>query len=200
MGILEEREAAPATVPARPVLSESAMAAFQEAVAGDPDADPPVPAIPAGRLSWAALWARLDQWVVFRWTPRAVDWWVRTEREIEFVPRLRPLVSVDEVQVFESGAYASRTIERTARGVILPESGDWQVTATIGAAPTPPDATEASRLLAEYWATQLDALPGVHTSKLSVGGSFDTQEERDPRFMAKALELSGAADLLRRYH
>lgn len=134
----------------------------------------------------AALWARLFAYIRTRWPARRVTWTVSGCGFFAF--RLRPatLVSVTDA---DGGAVDAVSIPG---GLVLP-GGLAIVVCTVGAPIVPPDAQRAYQRLADYLA-ELEVRPGI-TSE-TVGG---VAVVRNLGAVARALQLSGAADLLRPY-
>jgi len=75
----------------------------------------------------------------------------------------------------------------------------FRVTATVGSDDEPPEAVlEAFRRLAEYLADEPDR-SAASSYSVNMGGAIEESYNRNPAWVARALELSGAADLLRPY-
>ena len=159
------------------------------------EAAPAAPPVPGGDGGDLAAWARLEAYVTRRWPARAVTWHVRGPGE--WNPPLTP-ATVTLVEAFESGAWVEVTCEATfLGGVELLGEGPYRITATVGDDSDPPDAVlEAYRRLSTYSAEAMR--PGV-TRQSFDAGSMGVEREIDPRWLARAMQLSGAGDLLRPY-
>lgn len=138
----------------------------------------------------AAVWQRLESWMTHRWGARTVTWIAHGCGV--FVPRLQPAELVTALR-WDFGGWVPETLAPAPVGLLL-DNETYELTYTVGSADTPPPAVlEAYRRLAEYWAeTQADA---GYNSVTDGDYSFT----RSPNAMARALQHSGAADLLRRY-
>ena len=149
----------------------------------------------AQALNAAALWQRLEFWITHRWGERSVTWIV--EGPGDWLPRLKP-ATVDTFEVWKDGAWKTTVVEDGPLCYVLqPET--YRITATVGADTDPPAGVlEAFRRLAEYLADDAH-IGGVVASSGSVdiGGAMTVSAERSPKWQARALHYSGAADLLR---
>ncbi len=68
----------------------------------------------------------------------------------------------------------------------------------MGGGEVPAAVSEAFRRLAEYLADATDRA-GVSSYSVNMGGAIEESYQRNPAWVARAMELSGAADLLRPY-
>ncbi len=175
--LIREIEAVPASYPDAPDgLSEAAKA-----------------------LDPAPIWCRLEGYIAWRWTPREVVWTVRSEEAGEdWWPLLTPVAS-RRAEVWNDNAWEPVNLRDGPEGLILPEAGRYRITAQIGAdlAPPPP-VLEAFRRLAEYLADDSETVPG--SSRTAVGlGPLNESIDRSPNWLARAMQHSGAGDLLRNY-
>lgn len=171
--VLSRTEALPASYPPKPSgLSDAANAL---------DAD--------------VIWQRLESWIAYRWRARDVTWIVRGPGE--WVADLTP-ATVTETERWTGRAWESVELEASPLGGLeLPAAGPYRIAATVGGGSVPPAGEEAYRRLAEYWAEAVER-HGAGRLEIDLGGlreSFD----RNPAWRARALHLSGAADLLRPY-
>jgi hypothetical protein len=163
----------------------------------------------ADALDADALWARIEAWIAHRFSERTVTWIVRNRGE--FVPDLTPAgpLTVERWQYLSdlSIGFEAYTPDPTPAGGVLlvegprPVSDGYphhRITATVGANnAAPPVVQDAFRRLAEYLAVTADAPAGSSRYGVTMGTGLSEQVTRDPRWIARALELSGAADLLR---
>lgn len=154
------------------------------------------PAMPEGLsdaakgIEPAVVWQRLESWITHRYGERSVEWITRGCGL--FVPRLKPAELVS-VEIWNGSGWAQETPALAPEGVLL---GDhpYRLTYTVGTATAPDSVLEAYRRLAEYWAEADTAGAGL-TSVTDGDYSFT----RSATATARALQNSGAADLLRRY-
>lgn len=162
-----------------------------------PDAYPdPPPNLSAAAQSIPAgvVWDRLERYTRQRWTPRNVVWQVSVAgRKEAFEPRLQPAVFAS-ARVWDetSHQWESATPIRAPWGVML-ECGDWQLTFVVGVDAPPLRALEAYRRLAEYWAEVQGNASLASVKDGDYAASFNANA------IGRALQLSGAADLLRPY-
>lgn len=148
----------------------------------------------AALIGTAKIWPRIESWTAYRWQERAVVWIV--EGPGDWVPRLSP-AAVNTTEVWESDAWQAATLSPSALGgYVLDGEGPYRFTATVGDTGTPPAAVqEAARRLAEYFA----AASGEELRTAAAGSLSDLgfRMERTPNWLARAMQYSGAADLLR---
>ena len=171
---MKEVEAIPASYPAAPADLSTAAAAL--------DAD--------------ALWQRLEAYCRVRWTDRQVIWTVEGEGAWE--APLQPS-TLNTVEVWESGAWVECTPAASPwGGYDLPGDGPYRITADVGGGDVPAAVSEAFRRLAEYLADEPDR-SGVSSYSVNMGGAIEESYQRNSAWVARAMELSGAADLLRPY-
>jgi hypothetical protein len=169
----KQTEGAPAAYPATP----SGLSAAAEAL------DP------------AMIWQRLESYVAHRWTARDVVWTV--EGPSDWQPPLTP-ATIATVEIWQADAWESVTLSPSALGgYVLPGCGPYRFTGTVGDGTVPAAVNEAFRRLAEYMAAK-KGKPGA-TSERVTAGSVTVEQSRAASWMAKALQNSGAADLLRTY-
>lgn len=143
------------------------------------------------------LWHRLEQWVRHRWTPRGVTWVV--EGPGEWTPPLTP-ATVTIVEIWSGGEWTEAfPAPSPLGGFMLQGKGPYRITGTAGADnPAPAPVLEAFDRLKAYAEAEAGGVPGASTYSINIGQMSETIR-RNPAFMARALEMSGAADLLRSY-
>lgn len=170
MNLLKQIEAAPAAYLAVPGLSTK-----------------------AADLNHGAIWQRIENWIAYRWPVRAVTWIVQSDDGGFFCP---PLADWTITAVEWAGVtWEPITAERSVLGVELP-AGVYRVIADVGSPAAPEAVLEAFRRLAEYLA-EADCMP-VGVTRVSEGvGQLNSSMSRSQFYAARALQLSGAADLLR---
>lgn len=159
---------------------------------GEPQ-DRPIPeglSPAAAAVDDGMIWSRLEDWIAHRWGERPVKWIINGPGV--WVPRLRP-TATPTFETWDGDAWAPATVKPAPLGYAL-EAETYKVTATVGSTATPPDSVrEAYRRLAEYYA---DNREDVGRTSVSDGDySFD----RSANAVARAMQYSGAADLLRGY-
>jgi hypothetical protein len=150
----------------------------------------------AQALSQDLIWQRIEPYIAYRWSSRAVTWIV--EGPGEWHPPLTP-ATVSTVEVWSrAGEWETATLDASPLGgYYLPCSGPYRFTATVGSGTVPAGVTEAFRRLAEYMAANVSK-PGA-TQEAITAGSVHIEHRRSASWMAQALQNSGAADLLRNY-
>lgn len=173
--LLQEVEAIPASYPATPAGLSTPAAAL--------DAD--------------MIWARIEAYTRTRYTARAVVWTVEGYEGENWSPPLSP-VAFYTAEKWEDGAWVSVTLSDGPVGLCLPSDGVFKVTAQVGDGDPPAAVSEAFRRLAEYWADDTDRA-GVSSYSVNMGGAIQESYQRNAAHAARALQNSGAADLLRPY-
>ncbi len=152
-----------------------------------------------------AIWRRIEQFIHWRWGERSVEWVIAGQGL--FVPPLRPvtITTVEKFNDFGSpavppGEWFSVTPSRSPFGICLRNSGYYRLKGTAGQAVTPPaDVLEAYTRMADYIAAVQDEdFPGATTVTESVPG-VSLSVRRPSNSMARALEYSGAMDILKAY-
>jgi hypothetical protein len=141
------------------------------------------------------IWARIESYTAHRWTPREVVWTLQANGDDQFHPRLSPVVS--RQAHFWGDQWESLTLDDGPLGLILPFCGTYKITAQVGAGDVPAPVSEAFRRLAEYMADD----PGRvgTTSFTDKIGPLEESVNRAPTWLARAMQYSGAGDLLRPY-
>lgn len=152
-----------------------------------------------------SLWRRIEQYINCRWGVRSVEWIVRGSGL--FMPPLKP-TTITTVERFnnygspgyEPGDWVPQTLRRTPFGTELCKDGYYRLQGTAGEAVDPPeDVLEAYTRLSEYLAgVREDGHLGATSVADGVPGVSLTVH-RPAVAMARALEYSGAADLLKAY-
>ncbi|WP_241524153.1 hypothetical protein [Oceaniglobus indicus] len=82
-------------------------------------------------------------------------------------------------------------------GICLPYDATYRITAQVGAGPVPAPVAEAFRRLAECLADD-PGTAGASSTSVEIG-PIREELERNPAWVAKAMQYSGAGDLLRNY-
>lgn len=148
------------------------------------------------------LWQRIEAYIAHRFSERAVTWIVEGPGEWE--PPLAP-ATIASVDIWNGTAWETCTApDAPLGGYWLAGEGPYRFQGTVGAGPTPAPVLEAYERLSDFLADvkddegQLVRPAGVSQWRRDVGDvSFEATQ--NSAWIARALELSGAADLLRPY-
>ena len=158
--------------------------------------------VAAAALDPAMIWQRIESYIAYRWTARAVVWTVEGPGEWE--PPLTP-ATIATVEVWGGAAWGTAAPDASPLGGYdLAACGPYRITATVGSGTPPAAVTEAFRRLAEY-SVEIgkDSMVSGHPSHIShdidIGGAIKESYTRSANWTARAMQLSGAADLLRLY-
>lgn len=138
------------------------------------------------------IWQRLESYIAHRWTPRAVVWTI--EGPGEWIPPLTPIVGSIAWELWNAAnGWEAATVDPGPLGHCLEASGHYRATASVGEGDPPEAVLEAWRRLHEY-------TRGI-AEQSRAGAAFvqSGESEMTRGWTAKALQLSGAADLLRPY-
>lgn len=160
------------------------------------------PATPAGLSSAAAaldpilIWQRLESYIAHRWTARAVTWIV--EGRGCWNPPLTP-ATIATTEIWQDDAWQAVVLDASALGgYVLPGCGPYRFTGTVGSGVVPASVNAAFKRLAEYMAADAGT-PGAASERTEVPDVLATDISRAPSWMARAMQNSGAADLLRNF-
>jgi hypothetical protein len=144
----------------------------------------------AGR---AAVWRRIESFISWRVAAREVIYTI--EGPGAWRPRLRPF-EIDLVERWDNSGWNTVELLPEPLGGVELGCGTFRITTSIGEAGTPPaDILEAARRLASYQLGIVGLGADVGRKEINLG-ELRVASERWP---ARALQLSGAADLLRPY-
>lgn len=171
--LIKQFEAVPAAYPAAPSGLSTAAAAL------DPD----------------MIWARIEAYTAWRFTEREVVWTLLGDGGDQWHPPLTPLVSREAH--FWGDQWEGLTLLDGPLGIALPFDGTYRITAQVGAGDVPAPVSEAFRRLAEYLADD-PGTAGASSTSVAIGPIQETLD-RNPAWVARAMQLSGAGDLLRKY-
>jgi hypothetical protein len=152
---------------------------------------------PASWIDAGIIWERIEAYTRTRYTVREVVWTVEGREDENWKPPLAPLAS-QTAEKWESGGWVSVTLSDGPVGFCLPSDGVFKVTAQVGEGTPPKAVTEAFRRLAEYMADDTDRA-GVSSYSVNMGGAIQESYQRNAAHAARALQNSGAADMLRPY-
>ncbi|WPZ21622.1 hypothetical protein T7987_15880 [Sulfitobacter faviae] len=160
------------------------------------------PAAPSGLSARAAaldanmIWARIEAYTAWRFTEREVIWTLIGDGGDQFNPRLTPVVS-REGHVWRQEAWVPVSLLDGPLGIILPCDGTYKIMAQVGGGDVPAGVSEAFRRLAEYLADD-PGTAGASSTAVAIG-PIREELERNPNWVARAMQHSGAGDLLRPY-
>lgn len=149
----------------------------------------------AAALDQAFLWQRIEAWVAWRWSERSVTWIV--EGPGDWVPPLAP-ATITASEWWSGDDWHYFVPRPSPLGGIDLGYGHVRIVATVGAGPVPADVAQAFTRLAEYVATESGGLAGASSYGVNLG-QISENYRRSPAWLARAMEWSGAADLLRPY-
>ncbi len=149
----------------------------------------------AQALDPGMIWARLESYIVWRYSPRAVEWVV--EGPGTWSPPLKP-ATIDTVEKWDGAAWQEVTLDPAPIGYCLAD-GTYRITAIVGEedAEVPAVVVAAYQRLAEYMSAKVGKAGA--SSESVQAGSVTISHQRSASWMAKAIDNSGAADLLRQF-
>jgi len=151
----------------------------------------------AGAINSDMIWQRIEAYISYRWTARQVVWIV--EEYGDWIPILFP-ATISLIEYWNGLEWRETTLESSAYGGFqLPNDGPYRFTASVGAGTVPENVNEAFRRLAEYFAEDLRVPKGVSSYSFNLDGAVSEDYTLSPSWLAKAMQYSGAADLLRSY-
>jgi hypothetical protein len=157
---------------------------------GEPSSYPTLPG--TFTVDLATVWKRLEGWIAHRWNERTVTWVVAGPGTWE--PRLQP-ATIDTAEAWDGETWETVTLQAGPIGYEL-DSRTYKITATVGSTDSPPAIVqEAGKRLAEF----LDQAGNDPTPGYSSVSDGDYSFDRPAGWAARAMHLSGAADLLRAY-
>lgn len=163
-----------------------------------PASYPPVPeglSPEAAAIPAAAIWARIEAYIAYRFSVRTVTWTVHGAGE--FVPDLTPATITSE-EVWDGVGYIPASLDAGFMGgVVLNGDGPYRITADVGGGEVPAAVNEAFIRLALYMADAADRA-GVSSYSVKMD-AIEESYQRNPAWMARAMQNSGAGDLLRPY-
>jgi len=173
---------------------ESAPGAYPALPYSDPDT------IPADITAIGdTVWQRIEAYTAYRYTARNVAWVV--EGPGEWHPPLAPAtISTVEIWSHRAADWETATLDASPLGGYwLPCSGPYRFTASVGSGTVPASINEAFRRLTDYLLADPGTAGATFDYRSLAGGALMERIERDAAWMARALQNSGAADLLRPY-
>lgn len=167
-----------------------------------PASYPPAPvplSTEAALIETGLVWQRIEAYISRRFTTRQVVWIV--EGTGEWVPPLSP-ATVTATEVWIGSSYEAVSLSASPTGgYTLTAFGPYRFTANVGGGTVPQAINEAYRRLAEYFADVRGAMTqrgtaGVGQNSFTIGELSESQT-RAQSWAGRAMELSGAGDLLR---
>ncbi|WP_422028866.1 hypothetical protein [Roseovarius sp.] len=154
------------------------------------------PAVPADLNNAGLAWSRIEEWISWRWSEREVNWTV--EGAGWWAPDLKP-VTITATEKWQDLTWQAVTLDPSPLGGYVLDGETYRFTATVGAdADDVPAAVQEAVTRLDAYMAEAAERHGAGRYEVSIGGlseSFD----RNPTWRARALHLSGAADLLRKY-
>lgn len=173
------------------------MATTLEVIESAPAAFPEIPNLAEG-IEVATVWARIDGWINARWGERECAFIV--EGPGHWRAPLYPFI-VATIEIWDASEWVSAVIAPSAlAGYQLEGVGPYRFMGILGDAADPPAIVlEAARRLGAYLvaAASRQFENAILTKESS--DEIDSFEYAPPANAAKALQYSGAADLLRRF-
>ncbi len=148
----------------------------------------------AAAIDQATIWQRIESYIAARYSVRDVEWLV--EGCGDWCPPLKP-ATVATIAIWRDDAWqVVDDVRPSPTGYVLAGAGPYRFAGTVGLDDdeVPGLVLEAYRRLAEYLAAVVDK-PGLRSENIPGiwSGEFDN------RAKARALQDSGAADLLRNF-
>lgn len=142
----------------------------------------------AAAIEPAVIWDRLETWCNFRWSEAETEFTVNPPHAVQWVPPFGPFV-VDLVngEAATTDQFGAVTIRDRSK-----------LRCTIGGATPSETVLAAYRRLAEYFAATDTAPAGVQRYAVNIGDISETYSRRSDH-LARAMQNSGAADLLRKF-
>ncbi|MCB5409454.1 hypothetical protein [Pseudogemmobacter faecipullorum] len=146
----------------------------------------------------ATCWARIEHYISRRFVARPVVWTL-TASGGDWQPPLGPVNggAAPAWFLWRDGEWQEITVQRGPFGYLLP-AGTVMAELNVGQGPVPAPVSEAIRRLAGYLSAEVEGPAGARSYSANVGQLAESWT-RDPAAAARALQNSGAADLLRPY-
>lgn len=159
----------------------------------EPTSYPTVGTIDADTV--AALWRRIENYIAYRWAEREVVWTL--EGAGDWTPPLVP-ATVTKIESWSGSEWLEISDTTGPMGYQF-SGGTYRVTATVGSTDEPPqDMQKAIERLEGYSIDEL-LVSSATSQTIDYGNGLSVRVNRPAAWQAKALQYSGAADLLRRY-
>jgi hypothetical protein len=162
---------------------------------GQPESWPEVSGVTGDLL--AVCWQRVEHHIGRRYAARQVVWTLTTCGG-EWVPPLSPVTLIEDAFRWQDGDWQAVNLKRGPFGWILP-AGNVQIDAIVGGGLVPAAVDEAVKRLADYLSAESLAPSGARSYSINIDQAVSESVSMMPNHMARALQNSGAADLLRPY-
>lgn len=144
-----------------------------------------------------AIWQRIESYIAHRFVSRPVVWIV--EGPGEWTPPLTP-ATIETVEAWNGAAWETCTApDSPLGGYWLTARGPYRFTGTVGGGQVPAPVAEAYARLDSYLSAIDQNTPGARSYSIAVPDVETVTIERDATWIARAMQQSGAADLLRPY-
>lgn len=154
----------------------------------------------AAEIDPGAIWSRIEAHIAYRYSPRTVVW--ICEGPGEWTAPLADTV-VSSCEMWTGEDWTPYTLKQgPLGGVLLYGEGPYRITGTTGTQQAPEAVLEAFRRYAEYLGDASAMIPetgGTTAGSFKVGDALEKSFQRPSNWIARALQNSGAADLLRPY-
>ncbi len=162
------------------------------------------PATPSGLTDKAAaldanmIWQRIEAYTAHRFSVRDVLWLIEAQAGDQWEVPLTPLIASSAERWWDE--WTAVDLLPGPLGLCFPSSGMFQITGQVGAGPVPAAVQQAFVRLAEYYAGGRSTVnePGAANFDFKMD-EIEWSVQRNPAHIARAMQNSGAADLLRPY-
>lgn len=150
-----------------------------------------------GATDQDAIWQRIEAYIAHRFASRSVEWIV--EGPGEWCAPLAP-TTIATVEIWNGAAWEIISApDSPLGGYWLSGDGPYRFTATVGGGDVPIAVGEAYNRLAAYMDGMAENTPGARSYSIDIPDVESKSIERDASWIARAMQYSGAADLLRPY-
>jgi len=169
------------------------MAVTIRIIEAQPETYPAVTGVTGDAL--ATAWQHVEAYINHRWAARSVHFFVEGPGEWD-----SPLVpaTFTKAEVWRENAWHELTLpEAPLGGYLLAEHGPYRFTGTVGGGTVPAGVAMAVKRLAEYQGAKMGK-PGARNERIGAG-SINLSHSRHEAWLARAVQNSGAGDLLRQY-
>jgi hypothetical protein len=143
-----------------------------------------------------ALMQRIEAYIAYRYTSRTIEWIV--EGSGDWTPPLMP-ATITTFEVWNGTAWEAVILPAGPLGYCLPAVGPYRITGTVGGGTMPAAVIEAVNRIQAYLAAMPENTPGARSVSTTIPDVMQETIEREPVWIARAMQQSGAADLLRPY-
>jgi hypothetical protein len=141
------------------------------------------------------IWQRIEAYVAHRWTERDVEWIV--DGSGDWTPPLTP-ADIVTTEIWQADGWQAITLAPSPYGgFMLPGCGPYRFVGTVGGGSPPPELPEA---VAEAFRRLYEYSRGIAEQFREDAAHLKEGDNEVVRgWTGKAIQLSGAADLLRPY-